>query len=528
MRRLILLAALTLTPALQAAPPQPVVELRVRSVNDLLAKAEYLGEIVNQAEPAKQMAGFVKAMTDEKKGIEGIDPAKPIGLYAGLNPDVVSSPVVLLVPVADEKAVVGLLSGRLNLEPKKGDDGIYSLDIPAVPLPLFFRIADGYAHVTVGSKENVLPANALKPAAFFGAADAADVGLRVHIARIPADVRKSAFAQAELKAADAKAADQPGETPAQKKLRGWGSDQVLAIANAIFTDGKEFRLSFTIDPKAGALTTQAELTATEGSPLAGELKRMGEQTGVSGSLPANGAALAGGVRLTLPAAAKESLAPLVDALIKEHLAGVKEGERQGAKLVLEALAPTLKSGDYELGGALADRGGKADLVLAAKVAEGKKIETTLKQFAPFAPEEKAKFAFDQKTVNGLTLHTVTVGDKELDKVFGTRTVWLGTGETRLVAGLGGDGKLAAKAAEASASGVPILSVRAAVPKLVGLFETQVPKDRVKELVKEAGADGDEAGMASLTLTGGDSLKLTMRVSGTAVKLGVLLDQERKK
>jgi hypothetical protein len=503
-----------------------VVELRVKPLNDLLTKTEYLGAVVNQAEPVKQLVGFAKAMTDEKRGIEGVDPTKPFGLYAGLSADVVGSPVVLLIPVADEMSVLALLTNRLGLKPEKGDDGVYTLDVPNVPLPLYLRFADGYANITVGSKENVAPANLLKPAAFFGTDEGADLALRVHIDRIPADVKKSAFAQAELRAADDKNADRPGESPAQKKLRGWASDQVLAVANAVLTDGKGFRLGLSIDPTAGTFGVAANLTAVAGSPLAAELKRLGEQTGVSGGLPTGDAAVSGGVRLTLPAASKASLGPVVDEVIAEFLKGQKENERPAAKLMVEALVPTLKSGDYELGGALIERGSKAGLVLAAKVADGKKIEATVKQFAPFLPEEKAKFAFDQKTVSGLTLHSVTVADEQLDKVFGTRSIWLGTGESRLVAGIEPDGKLAASAAEAFQGGVPVAKLQASVAKLVGMFETEIPKDRVKELIREAKA-GDKPD-ATLTLTGGDSLNLAIALGGPAVKLAVLLDQERKK
>src|SRR5262245_37196206 len=97
-------AALCLAPAAFAQNAGPTVEVRVRSVNDLFAKAEYLGDILNQGEPAKQAAEFVKNLADEKKGIEGIDPARPFGLYGPLTKDVIDSPVVLMLPVADEEA----------------------------------------------------------------------------------------------------------------------------------------------------------------------------------------------------------------------------------------------------------------------------------------------------------------------------------------------------------------------------------------------------------------------------------------
>ena len=85
MRKLPWLAAASLLavpiPALAQKEAGPALEVRVRSVNDLAGKFEYLGDVVNQGEQAKQLAGLVRNLADDKKGIEGIDPARPIGLY---------------------------------------------------------------------------------------------------------------------------------------------------------------------------------------------------------------------------------------------------------------------------------------------------------------------------------------------------------------------------------------------------------------------------------------------------------------
>ena len=107
---------------------------------------------------------------------------------------------------------------------------------------------------------------------------------------------------------------------------------------------------------------------------------------------------------------------------------------------LDAVKPTLKSGELDAGLVVTADDGKLGLVAALGVVEGAGIEKTVKQFAPFAPEDKAKFEFDVKKAAGLTLHNVAVPSPELKAAFGTETVWFGTGDKLLAVSIEPDGK----------------------------------------------------------------------------------------
>src|SRR5262245_12235565 len=98
----------------------PSVLVRVQSVNDLIKTVEYIGTLLPEdpAEKIKQGAEFVKSLIDEKKGIEGIDVKHPIGLYATLTPELTTSLVVALIPVADWDTVIAALKNRVMLEIK--------------------------------------------------------------------------------------------------------------------------------------------------------------------------------------------------------------------------------------------------------------------------------------------------------------------------------------------------------------------------------------------------------------------------
>ncbi|HXD87112.1 MAG TPA: hypothetical protein VN641_11500, partial [Urbifossiella sp.] len=100
-------------------PVEPTVAIKLRSVNDLLDKAEYLGGLVDKDDPVRQARGFLKSLSQEGKGIEGIDPAKPIGAYAIVSEDVQSSPVIVMVPIADEESFLAALKKHANIEPEK-------------------------------------------------------------------------------------------------------------------------------------------------------------------------------------------------------------------------------------------------------------------------------------------------------------------------------------------------------------------------------------------------------------------------
>ncbi len=512
----------------------PALEVRVRSVSDLLDKAEYLGGLVNQTEAARQGAALVRGMADAKKGIEGIDPARPFGLYGSVTPNVVDSPVVLMVPVADEESVLNLLTTRFNLDPKKADDGSYQVKVPNVPVPVFFRFAHKTLYVTAQTAKGIEPARLIDPKDFFAGADESIATVQFHLDRLPADVKKTVLGQFELKVNDAKERTEPNETPAQKKLRAWALDRMMASLQSVLADGKDFSVRLLVEPKTDDLTAEVAFTAKDGSELAKFVQDLGKQSGKAVALAgAKNPIAAFGARLTVPESARKDLAPVIDALIAEHLEKAKDSDRQAAKMALDAVAPTLKAGELDAGLAVTGDGGKLRLVAALGVAKGEGIEKTIKQFAPFAPEDKAKFEFDVKKAGDLELHKVVAPSPELKAAFGTDTLWLGTSDRLLAVSIEPDGTALEKAAAPRlAEGATLpgpLVAEVSVARVLAATDKQLSAEKLKELTREAFPDG-VAGKdtASLRVTGGDALTVRFSLKGRAVKLAVLVDQEKKK
>jgi hypothetical protein len=106
--------------------------VRLRSVIDLLDKAEYIAGLAGKETPVAQARELVKSLSADKKGIEGVDPKKPFGAYAVLEKEVEASPLVLMIPIADEKQFLSALETRGEHHPEKGDHGTQKIAVPLV------------------------------------------------------------------------------------------------------------------------------------------------------------------------------------------------------------------------------------------------------------------------------------------------------------------------------------------------------------------------------------------------------------
>src|SRR5262249_12372962 len=157
-------------------------------------------------------SGYVNGLSSDK-GIEGIDPKKPFGLYGNLAEDPTSSKPVLMVPVADSKSVLGLLE-RLNVKVDKGEDDVYEASNPYIPqaFHVYLRFANGYAYVSVNSKltSDKLP----DPDKFFGTLGSATASLSFRIDQVPESLKQLALAQMEMHISEDQDKDKDHETPA--------------------------------------------------------------------------------------------------------------------------------------------------------------------------------------------------------------------------------------------------------------------------------------------------------------------------
>src|SRR5262245_43643335 len=169
MRNLLLAVAASLAAlaAPAAAQEPPTVLVRVAPLDEITETAGYVAALADQEEAAKQFLGLMKALTGPK-GLEGIDTKKPWGAYGDISAAALDSPVVILLPIADEETFLGALKSRFGLEPKKGGDGVYKQEIPGAPVTAYFRFANGYVYATAQNAANIDPKAPRKPGDVLG------------------------------------------------------------------------------------------------------------------------------------------------------------------------------------------------------------------------------------------------------------------------------------------------------------------------------------------------------------------------
>src|SRR5947209_12686680 len=198
-------------------------------------------------------------------GETGVDPTKPWGLYAVLKPEVPNSPVVVMLPVSDEKALVESLKKyagflpAINITFTKGGDGVYTVTSPA-PVPIYFTVADGYAYITAMRKESIGKADRLPAAEIFPPDDKTVLGAMLRVDTINPFLKQIALGQFENQIAAAKEKKGPNETPAQTKLKSDIIDYLAGRVRSLLSDGKviEFRLS--LDRQSNDIGVELSLT----------------------------------------------------------------------------------------------------------------------------------------------------------------------------------------------------------------------------------------------------------------------------
>ena len=530
------LVAMTLgfcQPAQAQKAIEPTIEVRMRSINDLLDKVGYLGDIINQGEQAKQGVEFIRSIADEKKGIEGIDPTKPIGMYGTVTKDVIDSQVILMIPVADEKAFLDLLTGKLNLEPKKGDDDRYELKIPNVPLPIYFRYTKGYVYATAGSSSNLDDKKLFTPKDFFRADFTAIATADIHVDRIPDDIKKTVFAQLELQLNDAKNQKIEGEPPIRTQSRILGTEQTARAIQTILKDGRKLSLQVNLEPKSDDIALALRFTANNGTELSKSITGMKGQT-VNPALSEKAPLGLAVTKLSLPDGAMKSFQAVFDFIQKDAVASAPEKDKALTKLAVEAITPTLRAGKFEstLFASARDNDGKGTLFATLNVVDGKAIENALKQAVnQDNPKDQVVVSFDAKKVGDLTFHKITLKDPAAKESLGSDTIWLGFSDTQIVAQVTPDGKLnEALLKPTTTTNSRHLQAELSIAGLFTVTEKALKANKVQELITDVFGKTGPSGKDTLTLSidGGDALTMRVSMKGKAMKLAVMIDQEKKK
>jgi hypothetical protein len=509
------------------AKNKPGVVVRVQSLDDLLANARYLAGFFGAEEQVKQFEALIKARIGEK-GLDGFDPKRPLGLYGEIGPNGIDSLIVVVLPIADEKAVLGLLE-NLNLKAEKGKDDVYSLNLEQPPLPIYFRFANKHAYVTLLNPAAIAKDKLLDPTQLLAGNANSVLSAHISIDKIPENLKNDAIGQIELNLANVKGQKGPGETEAQHKFKGEVIDEVSRQLVSLLKDGGDLALDFSIDRKKNDLSLEISLSGKEKSKLAANIAEWGKLKSTVAGLISKDSAASGVLHFSLPDGVRKSLVQVAEEAFLKQLDKEKDkAKRELATKVYKALEPTLKAGELDLA---LDLRGPSDkkrytLVAGLKVQEGEAMEKVARDLLREMPAEvKNLVKLDVDKVGSVKIHQIDLGKflpEEVRQVFGESPLYVAIRPDAVFAAFGDQGLSSIKEAVTVQPKVAApLQLDVSVARLAALFGQKEPG--VLQAAEQAFGQERNSDKVRLILEGGKTLRLRLEGKAQVLKfIGLLV------
>jgi hypothetical protein len=370
---LCLAAASLLRPA--ARGQEPVIVVKARSGDDLVAAFRYLAPLLGEKGAPKAFDGWVAAVAG-KKGLAGVfHMSKPLGLYAAWDTkeNQPANPVFVL-PVADEKAFFSALRWQL-LFPVQVGKGVYRVFSAHLPSAVYFRFAEG--HVCITGDAALLRGRLPSPAALLSApAGGALLSAALHVRRIPKESRAAAVRDFEKEMVGGP--DDRADTQALERMRLAFNAQVTRTVKSLVEENQVVALAVHLDPKRHHLVAEASLTPAPASPLARQVRGVGATPSLFRNLGGPRAPLRLAARLPLPETFSKLFLTAGQDQLERLVAG---GNRASFRRLLRALEPTLKQPELDVGATLVhsanDKDGRG-VIVGVRVQNPRRLETVLR------------------------------------------------------------------------------------------------------------------------------------------------------
>jgi hypothetical protein len=510
----------------------PGLIVRMRSIDGLLSDFDYLAKLVGKEEEATQARKLLENRIG-KDGLAGIDTKRPIGFYGTVGPAVVDSTAVALIPVADEKAVLGLLES-LNMKAEKGDDDVYTVQPEGSPVPVFFRFANKYAYVTAQNKGSIDKDKLLDPATIFPKGDTALLSVVGRIDQIPKGLKQAFIASLEEQMAKARDEKLTGDTEAQKKFQKQILEGMEDLVKSLTLEGGAVEFHIDLNRKTEEFVIELSLAGVEDTKLSGSIKRLGEVQSLFGGLPGKDSAMSGLIHFSMPDKIRQAMEPVLDEAVKKELEKeTDKTKREEAEKAVAALMPSLKSG--ELDAVLDIRGPSSDnqytAIVGVKIKEGDAIEKLARKAIDSLPEsEKKKIKLDVAKAGDVAIHQLDISadlDAEAKALFGDKPAYLAVRKDAILLTMGPDALNAMKGAIAlKPQKGKAISFEVSLARMAPLMEKETPGATM--IAEEAFGKLKDADKIRLTLEGGDSVKLRLSMKTQIIKFGVLMDEAKKK
>ena len=514
----------------RAADPKPInpgLIVRIKPISALMEDARYLADLADKGDDFKITVGDLYKSLLKDKSLEGIDVTRPLGAYAEIAADGISSPAVVLIPIADETTFLNFIKGK-DLTPKKDDDGAYTVDIPKSQIgPAYLRFANKYAYVTVLNKDNIAAARLLEPSKVLPAKFNGAVSVTLDVDKLPDELKKMIITQSANYLALQKDEKRPQDTKAVQQLRAAALDEARDWIKLVVNEGGELGLVVDVNRATGDLSASLSLTGKKGTKLAKSFADFGAARSIGASLIGKDSAANFLIHLSLPETLRKAAEPVVDEFSKKAIEEEQDKDKRAvAEKMLKVLAPTFKSGELDLGFNLRGPSPKGlyALVIAAKVKDGAALETSVKDIFSKLPEnERKKVKLDFAKVGNTNIHQVMGGevDEKMKAVFGDGPGYIAMREDALLVALG-DGALEAmkEAVQGKPAASKTLQLELSATRLLNLAKLAPPEQRkaAEDAAGKAFAKDKDADKVTLVLEAGDALKLHVNMKAAVVRL----------
>jgi hypothetical protein len=509
----------------------PAVVVRVKSLDGLIDDAKYVAQLAGRGEDAKQAEGFLRAFLGEK-GSEAIDPTRPIGFYAVISNDFLKSNGALMLPVGSEKSLIGLLE-RFAGQAKKGDDDIYTVTHPnvPVPVPVFMKFENKYAYITAQNRDALLKENLLEPKDVFGAEPPKTVSIFMSFDRVPGDVKDFVLGFVDARFAEEQSKTEPGQTKAVQALRVEVLRELARQTASLINQSGKLDLFFDVDQKNQELVAELNLTPRKGSKLAAQFGEFSKTKSAVAGIPAGDPAASMVAHILMPDKIRQALEPVIDEAMAKAMENMSDAtKREQAEKLFKAVAPTLKAG--ELDASVVLHGPTGDnlytVVAGLKVKDGRQIESAFKELVRSIPErDQRPFKFDVEKVEGAGTHRFELQplySEHIRSLVGENPVHVAARSDTIIVAVGPDGQKALKQALAAQPATsPVLGTEAALARLVPamghMFQAhRSSPEALRKAAAESFANGEKgADLVRFTVTGGDTFKARYSVKASAFK-----------
>lgn len=420
---------------------QPGVVVALANVDEHLSDIEHLME----AAGVGQMSGLVRMGAAEY--IRGIDADKPMGALLFFDEDNPEEPTVMaFVPVTDIEDVLDTLAPFVDID-EDGDDIILTANDGT---EITTRVVDGYAFMVQDREmlENLPenPTNLLQDLP-----NQYNIAARVFGQNIPESLRQQAIdlirsgAEGEMESLG----DGP-EADLQRANFEYTMDQMESFIN----ETEEVVAGLAIDEDGNRIYIDFKMIGLEGSKLARQSNEYGKaaKSKFRGFLMENATATihATGKLLDDDVQHIQKMIDDIEEVAKAEVEneGLSDDEAEAANRVISdlinVLRGSLEKGTMDFGGALNLQDDKVQLAVGMQIAEGAKLESSVKELAKWAEAEEdvpLSFNFDVANENGVRYHEITVAipesEEEMTDLFGSSVdVLLGVGDDVLYAAAG--------------------------------------------------------------------------------------------